>query len=218
MKIYLIPGLGYDCRIFERLTFETYEVVCLNWIEPLWQEGIGDYALRLFQGEPVDEDDVLIGHSLGGVIAQEFAAKRKVQQVVLISSVQSRDEIPLKFKIVKPLGLYRLFTKELCVRTVKYWGAKHGMVSIAQQDLFKRMVGKQSNAYLQWALKALSAWQSPELLSGTKLFQIHGTDDQTFPIELIEKVDVVIEGGSHFMVYVEPEKVGEAVVGVLKAT
>jgi pimeloyl-ACP methyl ester carboxylesterase len=212
MKIYLIPGLGYDCRIFEKLAFANMEVRCLKWIEPRRQEALGDYALRLFQEVPMDEDLVLIGHSLGGIIAQELAAKRKVQKIILVSSVQSRAEIPFQFKVVKRLGLYRLFTKELSVRTVKYWGAKHGIASTSLQDLFKSMVNKHSNAYLQWALKALSAWQSPDLPTETKLFQIHGTDDQTFPIELIKGADVVIQGGTHVMIYSEAEEITEVLI------
>jgi pimeloyl-ACP methyl ester carboxylesterase len=216
MKIYLIPGLGYDYRIFEGLPLADYEVGNLNWIEPQKHEPISNYALRLFDGIPEEEDIVLIGHSIGGVIAQEIAAKRKISKIILISSVKSRAEIPGSFRLVKPLGLYRLMTKALSVKTVKYWGASNGLVSDVEIDLFKSMVSGHSNTYLQWALRALSGWQSIELPSTTKLFRIHGTDDKTFPIELIDRPDVVIEGGSHFMVYAEAGKVGEAVVGALE--
>ncbi|WP_020569925.1 alpha/beta hydrolase [Neolewinella persica] len=217
MKIYLIPGLGYDHRIFEGLPLADYEVECLNWLEPRKHEVISDYSLRLFDGVPADEDIVLIGHSIGGVIAQEIAAKRKIRKVILISSVQSRGEIPGSFRLVKPLGLYRLMTKELTIKTVKYWGGSNGLVSDADKDLFKSMISGYSNSYLQWALKELSGWQSAGGPSITSIFRIHGTEDKTFPIiGLIAPPDVVIEGGSHFMVHAEAEQVGKAVIEALR--
>ncbi|MFK8164368.1 MAG: alpha/beta hydrolase [Lewinella sp.] len=215
MKIYLIPGLGYDHRIFEKLSLRDVEVEYLNWIEPRKQEAIGEYAFRLFANVPEGEDIVLIGHSLGGIVAQEIAAKRKIKKIILLSSVKSRAEIPTFFKAIKPLGLYRLLTSTISQKTVKYWGPQHGFSSTEGQELFKSMVGRHSNTYLQWALKALSGWTCPELPSTTWVFQIHGTDDQTFPFGLIEDADVVIEDGTHVMVYTEPKKVEKALLGLI---
>ena len=31
--------------------------------------------------------------------------------------------------------------------------------------------------------------------------QIHGTDDKNFPIKLMDNIDIVVRGGSHFMTY-----------------
>lgn len=47
MKIYLMPGLGYDCRIFDLLDLNNFDVVRLHWIEPMPREHIHDYAQRL---------------------------------------------------------------------------------------------------------------------------------------------------------------------------
>jgi hypothetical protein len=49
MKIYLISGLGYDCRIFQNIDFDNFKVEYINWIEPLLGESLHDYSIRLFE-------------------------------------------------------------------------------------------------------------------------------------------------------------------------
>ncbi len=218
MKIYLIPGLGYDSRIFERLNFKDYAITHINWIEPQKNEGIHEYSKRLFKVIPENEDDViLIGHSFGGVVAQEIAVEKKIDKIILISSIKSRNEIPNSLKLIKPLNLHRLFTKQLSVATVAYWGTKHGFVTEKDKNLFKSMVRNQSNTYLQWALKAISGWKTPTLPKRTTIFQIHGTDDKTFPIRLIANPNVLIENGCHIMVYNQHEKISAIINQELEA-
>ena len=77
------------------------------------------------------------------------------------------------------------------------------------------MVGKHSNTYLQWALRELSAWRQPTILSNTKLLHIHGTNDKTLPFKLIKNPDLVIENGSHFMVYKQHQVITDWMVDVL---
>lgn len=202
MKIYLLPGLGFDQQIFSKLDFKKEEVRYVNWIEPDGNESIREYAKRLAQDIPdTEEPTILIGHSLGGIVSQEIACFKQIDQVILISSIKSRKELPSFFKLVKPLRLYKLFKKEWTLNTVKFWGKKQDYVSQEEQELFKEMVAKQSNHYLQWALKTLSMWEQPRVPEPTKITQISGALDKTFPIKLIDKPTYRIEDGAHFMVY-----------------
>jgi pimeloyl-ACP methyl ester carboxylesterase len=218
MKIYFIPGLGFDSRIFQNLKLVGIDVEYIDWIDPISSnENISDYAARLsINIKPQSEGTVLIGHSLGGVLSQEIAQIKKIDKIILISSIKSRKELPFHLKIVAPLRLHHLFIKKICIKTVKYWGKKHGYESNSEQDLFKSMVAKNTNKYLQWALKTLSKWQSPNLPKETTIFQIHGSDDKMFPLKLIDKPNVVIENGSHVMLLKPYREINEIILEEIK--
>ncbi len=217
MKLIFIPGLGYDQRIFKNLDLAGFTIEYLNWIEPLPSEKISAYAKRMIeQLQATEEDTTLIGHSLGGIVAQEIASIKKISKVILISSIKARKEMPFYFKIIQPLRLEKLFTKETCLKTVKYWGPTHAIQTTEEQELFKSMVGSQTNTYLQWALSALSTWQEPTIPNSTKLLQIHGTKDKTFPLRLVTNPDLVIDNGSHLLVYKQPSKISEWIVQQIK--
>lgn len=218
MKTYLIPGLGFDHRIFKNLNLNGFQKEYIDWIEPKRKESIGDYAKRLAERVSSDAEGItLIGHSLGGIISQEIAKIRKIDQIILISSIKSRKENPFHFRIIRPLALHHFFTKKLTFSTFKYWAKKHDYESLEEQALFKDMVNQQSNHYLQWALKVLSNWQTPNLAPHTKVFQIHGAVDQTFPIKNITNPDRILKNGGHFMVYKHPEIISQIITDVLQA-
>ncbi|HCF62788.1 MAG TPA: hypothetical protein DEU93_00310, partial [Chitinophagaceae bacterium] len=72
MKAYCISGLGADERIFCNLHFpEALEPVYLKWIKPEPNETLEQYAMRLSEKIEGDEPFVLIGLSLGGMLALE---------------------------------------------------------------------------------------------------------------------------------------------------
>lgn len=208
MQLFLLPGLGYDCRIFDKMDWKGYEVVRLNWIEPQRGESLHDYALRLFAqaGNP-EPPYTLIGHSLGGIVAQEIASVRPVDRVILISSLKSSQELPSQFRWVRRLRLHKFFTKGGSIRTVRYWGKNQGFPTQADQEMFKDMVGQHSNFYLQWALQSLCRWQSPSLPSTTQLFHIHGKKDKTLPPKRIQDPVTWVENGTHMMVYHQAERI-----------
>ena len=73
-KLYLIPGMGADARLFEGLRREGLEFEVLEFIPPVKGESLREYALRM--GERIDTTKpyVLGGQSLGGTMATEIAS------------------------------------------------------------------------------------------------------------------------------------------------
>jgi len=172
MKLYLTPRLGFDNRIFNKLELDNTDFEYLNWIEPFEKESFKDYVIRFLNRIISKTDEIdLIGHSLGGIIAQEISAIIPVRKIILISSIKSREELPLHFKIIKPLSIYKLFSKELTAKTIKFWEKSHDYVTQEEQALVIDMVNNQSNKYLKWALKQLSIWKMSEI-RGRRFFLI----------------------------------------------
>ena len=81
MRLILIPGLGFDCRIFENLNLSNFDIECLNWIQPLDNEKIHDYSQRMFSNaKDSSQKTILLGHSLGGIVSQEIASVHQIEQ------------------------------------------------------------------------------------------------------------------------------------------
>ena len=212
LNLYLIPGLGFDDRVFSKLDLSSYNPTDLNWIDPLQNESLQQYTRRFSKSIDGSQKTILIGHSLGGIVSQEIATFKQIDLVILLSSIRSRDEMPFFFKIIQPLYLQKLFTKEITVKTFPLWAKMHDYESEEEQTLFKEMVNRNSNQYLQWALKELSKWEAPPLPSFTEIFQIVGERDKTFPIKNIKSPDLVIKDGGHFMPFKRPEEICKYIV------
>lgn len=210
MQIILIPGLGFTDEIFKHLDFQGATPIYLNWLEPDHNESIDAYAQRMFEFIPATSGKrIIIGHSFGGMIAQEIAAIHPIDQIILISSIKSRRELPPFFKWSSTLGLYKILTVSLCTRSVKFWGKAHDYTETADIDLFIRMVSRYSDQYLQWALKTLGNWKKPDVPTHTSIQHIHGTLDKTFPFKYIQNPDKVVDQASHIMLYKSPVQINQ---------
>ena len=71
MKVYFLPGLGFDSRIFQKLKLEAADLQFIDWIEPTsTTEDVKAYAARLaLQIEQHAAETILIGHSFGGIMS-----------------------------------------------------------------------------------------------------------------------------------------------------
>jgi len=215
--LYLIPGLGFDSQIFGKLQLDGYEINYIEWIKPLDEkESIEVYALRMAGAiKKTDKPIVLIGHSFGGVIAQEIAQHKKIEKIILISSIKSKSENRPSFKAIAPFNLQRFFTKRLTLSTFNFWGKYYGYETKEDQDLFRSMVDKNSDEYLQWALMQLSKWNGiPK--SKTPIFHIHGDKDKTLPFKLIKDPVEIVEDAGHIMVYKKPKLISQLILEELK--
>lgn len=211
MKVYLIPGLAFDHRIFTKLDLRRVDYEFMPWIEPFKEERFEDYARRFTKDIPIQQygGTILIGHSLGGMLCQEIARYRRIDKIILLSSIRSREELPLHFKIVSPFNLQRFFTKKITLKTFPLWAKFHDYQTTEEQNLFKDMIVKHSDEYLKWALGSLSKWQTPKVPPNTEIFRLHGKKDRTFPAKLIKEVDHLIPDAGHFMVYKNPELISD---------
>ena len=206
-----MPGLAFDHRIFSKLNLPGYDVNYIDWIEPLDDESFSQYAGRIAEDIAGSGKVVLIGHSLGGIASREIAAVKDIDEIILISSVKSEDEIPVQFRLLEKLDLNKLFTKELSMKTLSVWGKLYDYENEEEQNLVKDMLSNMSNTYLRWALDKFLHWKAPDIPTETKVFHIHGDNDHTLPLRYIKAPDAVIKGGGHFMVYKHPIEISEII-------
>ena len=195
--IYFVPGLAADKEIFEniRLPESSYVLHVISWIIPNKNEPVSQYARRM-AAFVEEENAVLVGVSFGGVVAQEMSVFLNLKKLIIISSIKTRFELPLKFKLVKWLWLYRLFPTKLFLTSNDYTKFALGPISAKKLKLYQDYLHMRDGRYLDWAIKNMVCWKRTKPVGG--VYHIHGDADLVFPIKHIKNT-LTIAGGSHIM-------------------
>lgn len=211
-RIYVIPGLGNDVRIFSRLIplLPIKDIVCLEYLEPLRvDESMEAYAQRLVDGLPeLREPPILIGMSLGGAIATEMAKRMSYKKLVLISSFKHKTEVPFLFKIARVFPLYRLLPTWYIRLTLPFFAWILGICTKEDSQLIKAMLYARSSAHFSWGREAIVNWENEECPSN--FIHINGTKDHIFK-KANQQATHLIAGGTHSMVLDRAEEIAEII-------
>lgn len=208
-KIYFISGLGADSRAFSKLKFPAeFDLVHLDWIPALPNESLVQYAHRLSIDIDTSGPFYLVGLSFGGMLATEIAKKLNPVHTFLISSVPIFKELPWYYRASGVLNLQKLVPLDLMKKGntigLKFLGAK----TEDEKTLLKQLIIDSDPVFMKWALTAILKWRNAEHPSN--ITQIHGTADHILPHKYT-KPDILVEGGGHFIVYVNANEIMEKV-------
>lgn len=184
-------------KIFDFLKFpEHYEVHLLDWILPLKEESLSQYALRLSKNI-TNKKPVLLGVSFGGIIVQEIAKHIDYKKIIVISSVKSKYELPKKMLLARYTNLYKLLPVSL-IGSLEYWKQFSFIDSITKRiELYEKYIGMRSPFYLEWSIDKIVNWEQEAPLPNT--VHIQGSNDKVFPIKHISNA-IVVEKGTHIMI------------------
>lgn len=201
--LYLISGLGVDHRVFRYLDLGNQPHTYIDWIEPLPQESMTDYAKRL-SVQITSPDPVLIGLSFGGMMAIEIAKLIPVKKIVLISSAKTGKEIPWYYRLAGKLRLHALLPARLMRHPnyILYW--LFGITTLSERRLMQSILKDTSPVFFKWAIRQIISWKNYNISTAT--IHIHGTADRLLPYKFIHDT-IAIKGGGHFMVVSKAEKV-----------
>jgi len=199
IPVYFLPGLAANASIFKNIKLDTdrFEMYFLEWMIPFEEESISDYALR-FCSKVNHPNAVLVGVSFGGIIAQEMNLVHNFRKIVIISSVKTRQELPLHLQLAGKTKVYKLMPTSFFAQNIdllsKY---AFGKPIVKRLDLYKQYLSITDKRYLDWAIKQVVSWGQEQ--SDSNLVHIHGDKDLIFPIENIND-SIVVKGGTHIMI------------------
>jgi pimeloyl-ACP methyl ester carboxylesterase len=112
-KIFLIAGLGADTRLYNNIELNDHDVIPVDWIEPNEHDTLSTYAQKLIHQYNISNNSIVIGNSLGGMIAVEIAKLIPLNKVILISSIKTVNEAPWYFGLFKSLPVYKILPSKL---------------------------------------------------------------------------------------------------------
>jgi pimeloyl-ACP methyl ester carboxylesterase len=199
VDIYLISGLGADSTVFRNLTFgsET-KIHYLDWIPPKPKESLRAYALRLAEAIDYSAPFTIIGLSFGGMLATEIACVLHPQKTILVSSIPTRSELPWHFQLAGRMGINKLIPAIKLKSVPRFISSFFGVESKADALFFQQLLGRTDPYFSKWAIDSILKWDRTESPAG--LVRIHGDKDKVLPNSQ-GKVDYLIKGGGHFMIY-----------------
>ena len=211
--IYFVPGLAADKEIFENISLpeNLYTLHIISWLIPSKKETIAQYAKRM-AAFVTEKNAVLVGVSFGGVVAQEMNSFLKLKKLIIISSIKTKFELPIKFKIAKRLKFYKLIPTRLFLTSKNYSRFVLGPISRKRLKLYQDYLHIRDKRYLDWAIKNMLCWKQDIPLPG--VYHIHGDNDLVFPIKNINNV-ITVQGGSHIMLLTKGPQVSRKIVDII---
>jgi len=178
-RVWVLPGMGADSRIYRKFSFP-WNATYLEWIMPKENESIASYADRMLDPHPIGENDLLFGFSLGGIVAQEWASRNKVQRVIILNSVHFETPLrPLYGRLAKT-GILKWAPKG-SVRAFIFFMARLNSRPKAELNHVLEMMEQFPCNYYRWVLWAVMNWDRPSPLCPVD--SIRGDRDVVFPYE-----------------------------------
>lgn len=208
MKLYAIPGLGADHRIYDKLHVDGVELVALDW--PTMPDGasLKDYAAKLAAQVDTSTPYALVGVSMGGMVALEMAQLLQPKLTVLISSWKGPEEMPASIKAIGRLNATSLINEWTLRFSAPMLKFTLGGESKEDQSLLQDMLGSIPADQIRIGAEAILDWKGCVLPD--KLVHIHGDSDRMMPLASI-KDPTVVKGGTHFMVYDRAGEINEII-------
>lgn len=194
-----MPGLAASSAIFERIQLPEalFEIHLLEWIHPEKEESLEHYAQRMAKMVRHNQA-ILIGVSFGGIVVQEMKQYLTTRKVIIISSVKSNLEMPVRMKIAKTTKAYKLIPTQLFENIEVLAKFTFGSAVMKQRiKLYEKYLSVRDKNYLDWAIENVLNWQ--RTVVDPNIIHIHGDADEVFPIKNIDKC-IVVKGGTHIMI------------------
>jgi pimeloyl-ACP methyl ester carboxylesterase len=198
IPVYFMPGLAASSSIFERIVLpdDVFETVLLEWEIPLDNESLPEYAKRITL-KIIHPNPVLIGVSFGGILVQEMAKFIDARKVIIISSVKTNLEFPIRMKVAKTTKAYKLIPTTLLANVESLTQFSFGTKINQRLKLYEKFLRVRDKRYLDWAVEQVILWE--RTIADINVIHIHGDADDVFPIKNITNC-IVVKGGSHVMI------------------
>jgi pimeloyl-ACP methyl ester carboxylesterase len=211
--VYCIKGLGATDEVFDYIVLpDGYQKQIVQWERPDMEENVSQYVVKLLP-QIQDPQPILMGLSLGGMVAVELSTHFEKCKLIIISSIIHQDEMPFTIKTGRYIGN---IGRKLVINAMK-----SPIVHKIAIHLYKKKFGemvvnmmKQQDLYFnEWVIKHIVWWKTNA--NPQDICRIHGNRDLMFPSIFIGDYKKV-KGGTHFMIVEQAEEVNEFIGEYLK--
>lgn len=203
LNYYLIPGMGANRRLYENYRLPG-KIHYLEWEYVAGAETLTDYAAHL-AGRIETKNNIIVGSSMGGMMAVELSRIIKPALTVLISAPTGRHQFPRSLKILDRIGLHRAMGPNTLCKLTKLCDTFMGFKTEEQRSMFYEMMQSNGPDFLHYSVKAVLGWNNLDLPEGS-FVQIIGDRDRLFDCRKIPG-SIVLKGSGHFSTYERSEEI-----------
>jgi pimeloyl-ACP methyl ester carboxylesterase len=212
MKVYFIPGLGADKRVFRHISLpETCEAVYLEWLKPEKRESLEKYSIRMSQQIQSDEPFYVLGLSLGGMIAAEITRLFPQAKLILIASIPHAGHLPSYYRWIQKARLQKVVPITV-IKTFVYMRRYFSAETEVDKNLIRSMARDADPSFIRWAMNAALEWRGYEYLKD--IVHIHGTNDIVLPVKYTRPTHIILNG-SHLMIMDRAEEINKILGDVM---
>jgi pimeloyl-ACP methyl ester carboxylesterase len=211
-KIYLVPGMGADSRIYKNIDLEESDVTLVDWIIPKPNDTLATYAQKLILQYDIKPGSIVIGNSLGGMLAMEMGKFMTLEKIILISSIRTIDEAPGYFSLFSVLPVYKLVPANWMTKIRFLIKLAFGKMSKDDLWLFRDMLKNTPPVFLKWSMGAVLHWDNKTI--PPNVYQVSGDKDAVFPYKKLKDAEI-IKGGTHIMIFDKAKQINKILKRIL---
>ena len=177
--IHALPGMGTDQRMFPEPWSNIPSFVAHDWMPHSGEKKLADVAQVMCKVCGIRDGDVLIGCSLGGMVACEITKIRKISTLYLVGSATDKEEISNLLAFLHPL------IKIAPIDWLRFLASK------IPHELTQMFSGAETS-FIRTMCFAIFQWEGLDIKT-TRIYRIHGKHDLIIPPP--NKVDLLLNGG-----------------------
>jgi len=186
----------------------------VQWLKNQPNESLLNYTQRIIDAYNISSEDIIVGLSFGGLIAQQIAEILNLDYVILISSFRTKDDLNtlfnkgLKFKLHKLMPEVKSkIISEIVANFLNSGTAK-------SKPVLKKMIESTDMKLMKWSLEKIFE-QNKELCPNVIKYNLIGNKDMIMkPWQ--NETSFLIEGGSHFMVFDKANEITEIISEIVR--
>ena len=206
---FFISGLGADEKAFSKLGDFGTNKIFIEWLRNHDNESLHSYCQRLIDQYNIQQGDLLVGLSFGGLIAQQIAEIVGIDKVILISSFRTKDDLKMVFNKALAYRLHKLIPNAKSDLVANLVANFLNSGTSSSRSIIQEMVKSTDMILMNWSIEKIYQ-QDHELAPGIAKINLIGTKDRIVKRWHSESTHL-IEGGSHFMVYEQAEAVSNII-------
>ena len=196
-NVYMMPGMAANSKIFDFISLpKNFIIHYLEWEIPILMN-----PLKIIHQESQKklkaENIVLIGVSFGGIIIQEISKFIKTIKIIIISSIKSKNELPLMMQLSRKTKAYKFFNVKWIDDFESLALFVFGPIIKTRIELYRKYLSVRDENYLNWSIDQIVNWNQKN--PPKKIIHIHGVNDLVFPSIYIKKA-IFLSGGTHAII------------------